>query len=141
MVRDAGKQGPHWNREQVLERVRTERYGEKPSRLNACFATLSPEAAMFYHQHQCSEGFMYYVQLVNPSAPNHIGDFNAVQPSPRSSMTMEEVADGYWSGSLRFNIEGYPGLVCAELVTGSALRILGRVHLPEPHGSDGRGAD
>lgn len=114
------------------------RYGEKPSRLNACFGTLSPEAAMFYHQHQCPEGFMYHVQLIDSSAPNHIGDFNAVQPPPGSRMTMEEVADGHWSGSLRFNIEGHPGLVCAELVTGSALKILGKIYLPEP---DAAGSD
>ncbi len=139
LVRSAGEHGPHWNREEVLERVRKDRYGEKPSRLNACFGTLSLDAAVFYHHHQYPEGFMYYVQVIDPSAPRHIGDFNAVQPPPRSRMTMEEVADGYWSGSLRFNIEGHPGLVCAELVTGSALKILGRIYFPAPDvsGSDG----
>lgn len=132
LVMEAGEDGPHWVREQVLERVRAEDYCEKPSRLNACFGTLSPEAALFYHQHHCSEGFAYLVQLVDSSAPHHIGDFNAVQPPPAghplANLTMEEVADKYWSNSLRFSIEGHQGLVCEELVTGSALRVLGRVN-------------
>ena len=127
----AGKHGRHWNREQILERVRAQRYSGKPSRLNACFGTLSPDAAMFYHQHHCREGLAYYVQLVDFSAPCHVGDFNAIQPPPPGHslrLTMEEIADKYWSGVLIFSIKGHPGLVCKELVTSSALRVLGRFH-------------
>lgn len=126
-VLEAGEAGPHWEREQVLEHVRRRRFPAKPSRLDACFATGAIETAMFYHQQHCSEGMLYHVAFVAPLQPSHIGDFNVVQPLPRSDKTMEEIADSYWAHDMHTNIEGYPGLVCDEFVIASALRILGRV--------------
>ena len=43
---------------------------------------------------------------------------------------MKQIALNYWSGSLRSIIEGYPGLVCDEVVTASALRVISRIHIP-----------
>ena len=101
-VRNAGENGRHRVREQVLERVRAERYPAKPCRLDACFATLNIQTAMFYHQHHCPEGLAYCVTLVDCSAP-------------------------YWSGKQLFKIDGCPDLVCEELVTSSALRVVNRI--------------
>ena len=126
-VRNAGENGRHWVREQVLEQVRAERYPAKPCRLDACFATLNIQTAMFYHQHHCLEGLAYCVTLVDCSAPCHIGDFNAIEPPAGTDFTMERIADDYWSGKQLFKIDGCPDLVCEELVTSSALRVVNRI--------------
>lgn len=124
LVREAGESGPHWNREQVLERVRAEMFPNKPSRLNACFVTHDINTAKFYHRYHCAEGQLYQVMIVDRSLPWHIGDFNCVQPLPKVNKTMEQIAEAYWSYNLSTNIEGFPNLKCEEIVTSSGLKVV-----------------
>lgn len=130
LVTQAGESGPHWVREAVLEGVRSKRFPTKPSRLSSCFVTDNIETALFYHRHHCSEGYLYAVEIDDPSQPTHIGDFNCIQPLPGRNQTMEQIAVIYWSGSLRTIIEAYPGLVCDEVVTASTLRVISRIYVP-----------
>ena len=126
-----GESGAHWARETVLESVRSEQFPAKPSRLSSCFATDNIDTALFYHRHHCLEGYLYAIEIDDPSQPIHIGDFNCIQPIPGRTDTMEQIAEYYWSGSLRTNIAGHPGLVCDEVVTASRLRIISRIYVPE----------
>ena len=124
LIAEAGEGSPHWHREHVLERVRAEHYPQKPSRLRACFTTLGIDTAQFYHVHQCPEGTLYLVTLVDFSQPWHLGDFNVVQPLPGRDETMEETAHAYRTNRIRTNVEG---VTCEEVVTGSALRVHGSI--------------
>ena len=129
LVRQAGESGPYWFRETVLENVRLARFPHKPSRLSSCFATDNANTALFYHQRECAEGYLYVVEIEDYSLPAHIGDFNWIQPVPRRSETMEQVANEYWRHSVRTNVVEHPGLTFDEVVTGSKLRIVCRLEL------------
>ena len=135
IVTQEGESGPHWFREEALERVRSDRFPAKPSRFSSCFATDNIETALFYHRHHCSEGYPYAVVIDDPSQPIHIGDFNCIQPLPGLTETMEQIAANYWSGSLRTIIECFPGLVCNEVVTASALRVISRIYVADDFGA------
>lgn len=127
LIFEAGENSPHWEREQVLEKVRVEMFPNKPSRLNACFVTHDISTARFYHAHQCAEGQLYQVNIVDRYLPWHLGDFNCVQPLPNLNKTMEQIAEAYWSHSVHTNIEEFPGLECEEIVTSSRLEVICRM--------------
>jgi hypothetical protein len=133
IIRHVGPAHSHYNREMILEHVRAQHFDDKPSRLESCFACITVESARFYMNTMAgkpgslSAPVLYEVEKVDPGAPDHRADFNVVQPLPRRSETMEEIAHLYWRAALWCDIAGHPGLRCEEVVTTSPLRILRRL--------------
>ena len=124
IIKRTGPTHPSWNREQVLEAVRASDFAEKPSRLKATFACLTRDAIEFYRRVHTPGAVIYAVELAAADAPSHVGDFNAVEPLPRRSETMTEIAKLYWTLGLRTNVAEAPGVECLELVSTSALKIV-----------------
>lgn len=116
-----GERHQLWEREQTLERVRQSHYPRKPSRLRACFVLESSEVAEFYRRCNAPTTVIVRVRVADPSLPQHIGDFNCVQPMPRRAETMDEIAHHYWRYSLPTSVAEFPGLPCREVLTASAL--------------------
>jgi hypothetical protein len=118
IIQQTGPSHLHWHRETILEKIRLQLFPEKPCRLNATFCCDSLQTAQCYKssQHR-SEDFLYEVELVDPAAPLHKGDFNAVQPMPRRSETMHEIAFKYWRYFLKTNVAEWPGVECSEIVS------------------------
>jgi hypothetical protein len=131
IIREVGPAHPLWSREQELERVRTDAFPDKPSRLDATFACTTLDTARFYANlpqvRGTSHPVIYEVEKVDAKAPEHRADFNVVQPLPRRSETMTEIAALYWAAALWATIADNPNIRCEELVTPSALRIIKQV--------------
>ena len=124
MIYKTGESHSCWNREIVLEKIRQKKYPDKPSRLNGCFACDNLQTIEFYKNHFCPKGYIYEVEIVDTQAPQHLGDFNAVEPLPGLNLNMEEIADRYWRYAQKTNIQGYPELICSEILTSSSLRVI-----------------
>ena len=118
---------PSWKREIILEAVRLLNFHEKPSRLNATFSCELIETIRCYHSQHCRQDFIYEVELIDPAASQHKGDFNAVEPMPRRAETFDQIALKYWLYSLKTNVAEWPGVECSEIVSASPLRILKRL--------------
>jgi hypothetical protein len=106
VIRHVGQSRPLWNRETTLKAIRFAHYPNKPPRLNSCFACTHATALRFYARPiDKKSGFVasvfYEVGKVDPAAPEHRADFNVVQPLPRLSKSMEEIAHAYWTASRR----------------------------------------
>jgi hypothetical protein len=124
IIQLTGSSHRFWEREMVLEKIRIEQFSEKPSRLQSAFVLEDIRAAEFYKKHNCSTGVLYEVEPTIDNPVWHRGDFNVIQPLPRRSENMEEIAIRYWQNSLRIEIVEEPGLVCRELLAVTSLRIL-----------------
>jgi hypothetical protein len=124
---EIGIQHRCWTREMVLEAVRSLNFPKKPSRLKSTFACLTLEAIKFYRTHHCPAGHIYEVEIIALNSVSHKGDFNAVEPLPRTQYNMWQIADLYWANGLKTNVEGWPNLDCAELVIDSPLKVIKRV--------------
>jgi hypothetical protein len=116
-----------WKREIILEAVRLLDFPDKPSRFNATFSCELLETIRCYHGQHCPQDFIYEVELVDPAAPQHKGDFNAVEPMRGRSETFNQIAVKYWLYSLKTNVAEWPGVECSEIVSASPLRILKRL--------------
>jgi len=115
---------PAWRREIALEAVRSWNFPKKPSRLKSAFACNNLAAMKFYKDHQCQDGHIYEVEVVDMNCEIHQGDFNAVEPLPIYDLNMWQIAELYWMYQLRPPIKDWPGLECTELVIPSALKII-----------------
>ncbi|PWJ80614.1 hypothetical protein C7441_112156 [Pseudaminobacter salicylatoxidans] len=122
-----GKQHDLWGREQRLETFRKESYPWKPSRLSSTFHTDNITTATAYRDTRAPGDTIYEVDLVDTVAPVHRGCMHAIQTYPGLDLTEEQIFDGYWSGSLWFPVAEYPGVVWAECVSPSALRVISKV--------------
>ena len=106
------------------------RYPAKPSRLHSCFTCTEEATLRFYVDAMAKKQInhlwplLYEVEKVEPEAAEHRADFNVVQPLPRLSATMPEIAHRYWSASLWITIAEAPTMRCEELITLSPLRIV-----------------
>lgn len=127
IIAATGISHPHWAREEVLESIRTAEFAEKPSRLRAAFACLDLGIARHYRAAQCAEGNLYEVEIVDPSLPWHVGDFNAVQPLLRTTHTAKEAARRYWQHLDRCTVVGWGEQYRDELLTLSPLRVLRQI--------------
>jgi hypothetical protein len=113
-----------------LEEVRRQRFPEKPSRMESTFCCTNLDTAKFYMRVPAMQGrlamapVLYEVEKVDPTAPEHLTDFNVVQPLPGRPENMTEIAVRYWEASLWVTISDAPGIRCEELVTPSSLRIM-----------------
>jgi hypothetical protein len=130
IIRAVGMKHPQYNRETLIEGVRKQRYGGKPSRLSSCFACPTEATARGYRDAMTKKGgsfaqVLYEVEKVEHDAPEHLGDFNVLMPM--AGYSMEQIAHRYWSADLKTNIKEQPGLQCEEIVTASPLRVLRRI--------------
>jgi hypothetical protein len=83
--------------------VRLIDFPDKPSRFNATFSCESVDIIRCFHGHHRPNDFIYEVDLVDPAAPTHKGDFNAVESLPRRTETYDQMAVKYWRYSLKTN--------------------------------------
>ena len=113
----------------VLEAIRAWHFPNKPSRLSCAFACETIETIRCYKSAQCPNGFIYEVEIIERTAPQHKGDFNAVEPLPRLDLDMWSIAHKYWEYGLKTNVQEWPGVECSEILTASPLRIIQKVLL------------
>lgn len=103
-------------RELIYEMVRTKSFSHKPSRFEGIFLCLT-EAALAHFRQSANRpiDLGYEVELVNPNAPSHMGDWDlAAIPNTANVLTIESRAALYWQGA---NLQN------AELLTLSPIRI------------------
>jgi hypothetical protein len=124
IIHETGQAHPLWLREAVLAQVRAQRFPDKPWRLTSTFSCSNEPTARCYRGRLDARSILYVVEKVEPGAPEHRADFNVVQPLPRRSETMEQIADLYWRAALWCNIADWPDIRCEEVVTSSPLRII-----------------
>lgn len=128
LVLGSGPQHSLYFREYVLERVRQTLYQSKPSRLRACFAFETIEAAERF-----SFGmplptllpiYTYATRIVDEGAPTHRGDASRLETDLinryRTFDGVDACARHYWEG-----VERLPGNF--EVVIGGALEIVQRL--------------
>jgi hypothetical protein len=122
-----------WEREQVLEQVRTTHFADKPSRLTSTFSCADLPSAQFYRSVPVTRGekktadFLYEVEKVKPDAVEHRADFNVVQPLPGRPENMEQIAVLYWTARLWTTVAEAPSIRCEEVVTALPLRIIKQI--------------
>ena len=111
-------------RELVYEVVRVRNFAEKPSRFDCLFlCQTEAELAVF----RANAGRIvfdldYEVELVDPMAPSHLGDYSAANSQPTATMPdYENAAQLYWQGTQ---------ITKPELMTMSPVRILRAVQRP-----------
>jgi len=49
---------------------------------------------------------------------------HAIQPYPDLGLSEVQVFEGYWSGTLWLPVREYPGIIWAEYVSTSSLRVI-----------------
>ncbi len=94
----AGKAHHFYRRETILEDIRQAEFPDKPSRLAAAYFFDTEEMAKVYgmaDQLRYIAGILYEVELLNPSAPQHRTDWNAL---PQSENPDADMARRYWQG-------------------------------------------
>lgn len=107
-------------RDYVLERIRTQEYLDKPSRLNATFGYVAQSCALrAFVDHN-----LYTVELVNPEAATHRGDINWIDwmPALKTFSELDTSARCYWAGT-----PANPQSDGFEIVSESPLRVIERV--------------
>jgi hypothetical protein len=113
-----------WKREMALEAVRAWNFPNKPSRLAGAFACETIETIRCYKSKQCPDGFIYEVEIIERNAPQHKGDFNAVEPLPGLAYDMWSIAQKYWEYGLKTDVQEWPGVECSEILTASPLKVI-----------------
>ena len=125
IINDAGPKHYLYFREMKIEAFRAAHYPEKPSRLKATFHTDNIETATAYRDSRAPGDFIYEVEMVDPAANTHRACVHAIQAYP--GWPEEAVFNGYWTGELWFTVDEYPGVVWAEYVSTSPLRVIKRI--------------
>ncbi|ACL58715.1 conserved hypothetical protein [Methylobacterium nodulans ORS 2060] len=94
----------HFSREQVLERIRTRRHPQKPSRLRCVFTCPTEadirqyvEEQMARHPSRVREP-LYEVETTERNPLMHHGDWNLAEMVMRGGPGAEITADLYWQG-------------------------------------------
>lgn len=116
-----------WFREIILEAVRITYFPNKPSRFASIFACDNLKSMQHYKSSHCPDGFIYEVIFTNSHSPQHKGDFNAVEPMPRCSKNMWQIAKEYWEYKLKTMVSEWPDIECSEIVSNSPLKVLGKI--------------
>ena len=104
-------------RELIYELVRVRSFPAKPSRLDCLFVCMS-ETDLTAFRANAGRIFDigYEVELVDPQASNHLGDWSAANSQPTANMpAYENSAHLYWQGV---------GITKPELATMSPVRII-----------------
>ena len=104
-------------RELIFEFVRREHFPAKPSRFESLFLCTTEAGLTTFRVNTGRHlDLGYEVELVDPDAPIHLGDWGAVSVQPAANMqTYEACAQAYWQGT---------DVVKPELVTTSPIRIV-----------------
>ncbi|MNJ87494.1 hypothetical protein D3C87_50140 [compost metagenome] len=116
-----------WKREMTIEATRVWNFVEKPSRLKCAFACDNLDTMVCYHVKENPAGFIYQVEAVDPNAPMHKGDFNAVAVPKGYPGNMWGIASRYWNYDLKTNMAEWPGIECSEILVGSGLRVIQKI--------------
>jgi hypothetical protein len=91
--------------------------------MGSTYALTSLQTAIFYRECNNKNDALYVVRKLEPAAPEHIADYNCIQPLARRTETMEQIAHRYWRADLWITISERPDIRCEELVTSSPLVI------------------
>ena len=107
-------------RELKYEEVRRAHFPAKPSRLASAFLCPTQEHLKdFMAQQNRVFDLMYEVELVDPAAPLHVGDWTLPRTTGHETMAVFEAkAHQYWQGAT---------VAKPEVVTTSAVRVLKRL--------------
>ena len=116
-----------WKREMAIEAVRSWKFTDKPSRLKCAFACDNLDTMVCYHTKENPEGFIYQVEAVDPNAPMHKGDFNAVAVPQGYLDDIWGIASKYWDYYLKTHMAEWPGIECSEILVGSGLRVIRKI--------------
>ena len=129
IIQATGQSHHCWHRENILETIRSAEFQNKPSRFNAVFAFIDPFAAMWWRQHERNGALLYFVEVADPTATNHIGDMLGVQMINGVDASTEAAARRYWSaGAPTFTTPD--NVVIKEFFSLSSLRVIGRMEMP-----------
>lgn len=118
----------HFAQEEILERVRQSRYGNKPSRLESIFGCPTEEGVRLYVNEHISRNPsrirepLYEVETVDLNPAMHRGDWNLVERAACGGPAAEAIADMYWRGlDASHQLKG----LCAyeEIITTSPVKI------------------
>ena len=106
-------------RELIYEQVRQEHFSSKPSRFDALFLCFSEvEAEKFRSSTSRPFDLIYEVELMEPTAPTHIGNWALINWNQNDNIeTLKVQAHAYWLGS---------DLTNRELVTSSPAKVVRR---------------
>ncbi|HVW99229.1 MAG TPA: hypothetical protein VHA52_02145 [Candidatus Babeliaceae bacterium] len=118
---------PSWYRENILEAVRLEHFPGKPSRLASTFCCDSLDTIRCFRSSHNPTGHIYEVEHTDLRLPYHKGDFNAVEPLPRRTENMFQIASLYWQYDLKTSVEEWPGIECSEIVSQSPIKIINKI--------------
>ena len=102
-------------RESILEDIRRREFGTKPSRLDGAFVCPTLLAIEQYRTKYSPVGIIYRVELLEPGALSHSGDYELISQGFVGIDGMEDQARRYWASE---NMEA------PELLTLSRLRIV-----------------
>lgn len=103
-------------RELIWESVRAREFAEKPSRFDSAFVCLSEENLNEFRMSGRTFDMCYEVELMNPNAPQHIGDWALANMQNTDDFSVfEQRARLYWQGQ---------NIVKQELVTLSPIRVM-----------------
>ena len=130
IVRKKGKTHPYWEAEPVFERIRQERYGHLPSRLNSAYGCPTQAQLEFFVRvglrNDARAHYLYAVEKLEPDAPQHIADYSLMTINVAGE-TLDGQAERYWQGEFRYKIADDPGMICEEIITSSPLVILEQI--------------
>lgn len=110
-------------RETILEDIRRREFTSKPSRLDVAFACPTLVDAEQYRAKHAPTALIYKVEIVEPGAGSHAGDYELCVQGFVGIDGMEELARRYWKGETL----GGP-----EIITMSPLRVIECVDSPSP---------
>ena len=109
-------------REDVFEKVRGEKYSEKPNRLESIFLCETKEDLVgFLSSNQRGLDIIYQVELVDEDKPIHRGCLNLLNFNQQESyQSFEGKAIEYWQGE---------NVSASEIVTTSRARIRAKIQI------------
>ena len=132
VIRQHGATHGSWQRENVLEQIRSADFPAKPTRFEAAFAFTDLNSATWWWHHERRTDFVYEVEVVEIGAASHIGDLLGVQMIAGVDASPEDAARRYWSQGPRFKTSD--GVFIDELVTLSPLRVVGEIEMSDVGG-------
>jgi hypothetical protein len=116
-VRLVGAQHTEWQRETILEHIRTAEFPHRPSRFDASFVIDDENEAGYYVQKHGPLAILYDVTLIDSNAPSHVADWKGTGPYDQTM----EWARRYWRGDVMPHPE--TTLKLRERLTTSRIRI------------------
>lgn len=127
IIRKAGWAHNYSGREVTLEHIRQASFPDLPSRLDSAFFFDDENEARFYANSDGRELTMlpYEVELLDPQAPRHTGDWRNVAASGPLDLTW---ADRYWRGQMLPPFQnGQWTAVCREIIAVTPMRVVSQL--------------